>query len=402
MNNKEVKVDENTDRGICEDNRGINSSNKGMGEEGYDTSDPSSVRSAIIQRAELERSSKPKLDISERYGYIYLTENLINGKLYIGQHKFVNKSGIDSDYIGSGVMLYRAIDKYGRDNFKCTLLEYCSSSEELNEREKYWISLFDGTKSSLFYNIADGGYGFPWEGKSEEELNDIKRRISKTLKEYYSYHDVVNKGVPIPEEVRAKVSLALSGENNPNYGKPRSEETKSKISKAHIGMKVSEETKEKLRKAKLGTKHSEESKKKIREALTGSKNPFYGKHHTEETIELIKRNMPDMSGERNAFYGKHHTEELKKYCSEVNKGRKIDKEVMRFRNIPIRCVETGDVFSSANSVVKNLFGTEGYENKRYRVRLKLKESAKYMYETGEYGEEVLGYHWCYTGERKVD
>ena len=44
------------------------------------------------------------------YGYIYKTTNLINGKIYIGQHK---SEEYDSSYYGSGKLIRRAIEKYG-------------------------------------------------------------------------------------------------------------------------------------------------------------------------------------------------------------------------------------------------------------------------------------------------
>lgn len=56
------------------------------------------------------------------YGYIYKTTNLINGKIYVGQHKF-SKDNIDRSYIGSGIHLKHAVEYYGKDNFKCEILE---------------------------------------------------------------------------------------------------------------------------------------------------------------------------------------------------------------------------------------------------------------------------------------
>lgn len=61
-----------------------------------------------------------------------------------------------------------------------------------------------------------------------------------------------------------------------------------------------------------GYKHSEETRKKISEHhadVSGEKNPFYGRHHSEET--LIK-----FRGENNPFYGKKHSEESRKKISE--------------------------------------------------------------------------------------
>lgn len=68
-------------------------------------------------------------------GYIYKTTNLINGKLYIGKHK---ATVFEPDkYKGSGKLLLRAFTKYGKENFKCELLETCETVQELNEREQF-------------------------------------------------------------------------------------------------------------------------------------------------------------------------------------------------------------------------------------------------------------------------
>lgn len=53
-------------------------------------------------------------------GYIYETTNLINNKKYIGKHICNN---FDENYYGSGVTLKRALNKYGKENFKIKILE---------------------------------------------------------------------------------------------------------------------------------------------------------------------------------------------------------------------------------------------------------------------------------------
>lgn len=59
------------------------------------------------------------------YGYIYLTTNLVNNSRYVGRKKsdrfpFINKNG--EVYLGSGMTLNKAINKYGKENFKVELL----------------------------------------------------------------------------------------------------------------------------------------------------------------------------------------------------------------------------------------------------------------------------------------
>ena len=75
---KEVKCFE--DSRVCEEGRSISADSEKLREEGVNPSTETSIRSQEIHRGECRRVSKP-------YGYIYITENLINHKKYIGQHK---------------------------------------------------------------------------------------------------------------------------------------------------------------------------------------------------------------------------------------------------------------------------------------------------------------------------
>lgn len=104
------------------------------------------------------------------YGYIYKTTNMVNGKIYVGQHiadTFTEK------YKGSGLKLKASIKKYGNNNFKVELLQECLSLQELNDSEMLWIKELNSTDDRIGYNIKLGGNNAPW---SEE----VKQRMSKS------------------------------------------------------------------------------------------------------------------------------------------------------------------------------------------------------------------------------
>jgi len=60
--------------------------------------------------------------MNKKYHYIYLIKNIINKKRYVGKH---STSNLDDGYMGGGIYLNNAINKYGRKNFKREILEFC-------------------------------------------------------------------------------------------------------------------------------------------------------------------------------------------------------------------------------------------------------------------------------------
>ena len=72
-----------------------------------------------------------------KYNYVYITTNKINGKFYIGKHSTDN---LNDNYLGSGIMLNKAIKKYGKEKFKQRILCFCDSEEEAFEVEKYLVT----------------------------------------------------------------------------------------------------------------------------------------------------------------------------------------------------------------------------------------------------------------------
>lgn len=117
---------------------------------------------------------------NKKYGFIYITTNKINGKKYIGQKKY-NKNW--TTYLGSGIVLKNAINKYGIENFEREIIEECDSKKELDDREIYWIKFYDAVNSDIFYNIACGGDGGnTLAGYDEQQLLLHSEILSKALK----------------------------------------------------------------------------------------------------------------------------------------------------------------------------------------------------------------------------
>lgn len=138
--------------------------------------------------------------MNNKYGYIYITTNLKNNKRYIGQKKsqeFLNW------YLGSGKYLGNAIRKYKKDTFKVELVEWCSSPEELNEREAYWIDYHDAVNSDKFYNLREGGNVSSPTNKGKKMTKEQVEKLRLTL-----YGNQRRKGTTTSEEGIRNMSLA--------------------------------------------------------------------------------------------------------------------------------------------------------------------------------------------------
>ncbi len=170
---------------------------------------------------------------------------------------------------------FNAIRKYGIPEF----IELCSvySEKELDASELEWISFLD-TMVPEGYNIKEGGSN----GRHSEET---KRKMSST-----------RTGRKMPKRTPEQcLNYRRLGEQNGNFGKPRSFETR----------------------------------KKIGDAQRGEKNHRYRSKWDEEHILMFKEGQ---AGEGNGFYGNRHTDSSRDQMS--SKKRKLsDKDVVMIKKI---------------------------------------------------------------------
>ena len=85
--------------------------------------------------------------------FLYKTVNKINDKFYIGVHQ---TEDINDGYLGSSLHLDRAINKYGKENFKREILhlttckwetKYLEAVEQINRKvlldDEYWNGILN-------------------------------------------------------------------------------------------------------------------------------------------------------------------------------------------------------------------------------------------------------------------
>jgi hypothetical protein len=88
------------------------------------------------------------------YHFLYKTTNSLNGKYYYGAHSTEN---IDDGYLGSGIALKKAIQKYGKENFYREIIEFCNEENEMYLKEEKIVA--EHYKKEECYNMNVGGKG---------------------------------------------------------------------------------------------------------------------------------------------------------------------------------------------------------------------------------------------------
>lgn len=165
---------------------------------------------------------------------IYMIQNKVNNKMYIGQAVDIedrwgeHRRGLRGGY-HHNKHLQNSWKRDGEENFEFTVLLECEESN-LNMYEEYYIF-------ELMTYDPRVGYNKDYGGKSGRPTEETKRKLSEARK----------------------------GEKHHMYGKQLSEEAKRKMSESHKGRQFSEETRRKLSEAKKGKHRSEETKRKISE-----------------------------------------------------------------------------------------------------------------------------------------
>jgi group I intron endonuclease len=226
----------------------------------------------------------------KRIGYIYKTTNLINGKIYIGQHL---REEFDKKYYGSGKLIQFALKKYGKNNFNVEIIEWLDSIEKLNDAEVKFISAYNSINKKIGYNIALGGNnksvkGTKWSNsarinheKSREQANE-KLRGKKRSEESKLKQSISSKGKKMSKEWCENISKSLKGRKGTWEGKYLPKEIKEKIGVGNRGKKRTEEFKKKNRERQIGKITPDYIKEKISKSLKGRVSPRKGIVMSEE------------------------------------------------------------------------------------------------------------------------
>jgi hypothetical protein len=145
-----------------------------------------------------------KIDVTQYSGFIYLIENLLNNKKYIGQKSFFKKNGKEHNwkyYTSSSKYLNKEIKYIGKHNFKFTVLLL---SNNLDDDEYMMQQSYNVIYSTLetgereYYNLSTHKRGFninliDLDARSRKIIQakkDNKELLSKIDTNLYNFFNI--------------------------------------------------------------------------------------------------------------------------------------------------------------------------------------------------------------------
>lgn len=139
---------------------------------------------------------------------IYKITNLLNGKAYVGQSIHIERRWQEHCQPSADSTIGKAIQEYGKDNFKFEILESfeIEDSNQLAEREDYYIDFYD--------TIVPNGYNV----LQHSATNGTTTFVTINQKEYYEIVDAIQNTSRTFEDIAAQYGLNRRTINRINHG----------------------------------------------------------------------------------------------------------------------------------------------------------------------------------------
>lgn len=329
------------------------------------------------------------MNSSISYGIIYKVTNEVNGKTYIGQT--IKKEKKFEEYFGSGVLIRKAIRKYGINNFSKEVLTIAKSSSQLNRLEKIYIALLRPE-----YNIAEGGLGgnnTKYYSVEQKELH--KNKISLGMK---------NRSIESIQETNNKIRVSSLR----RFQNETQEQYQARIAtwkKTYHGKSLEDKKKESQKRSKalfsFWSSLSEKEKKEILSKRYLTFSETIQKRTEKEKID-ITNNYRKASIERekklkNSLVKKQAIIKRKAIYNQKSKAEKekiVEKRLISLGNKlaggsnprakKVVCLETNQVFNFIGQAAESLYGNR---NKHFWIIKSIKSKCP-----------INNYSWEYYNE----
>ena len=197
----------------------------------------------------------------KEFHIIYRTTNTLDGKYYLGKH---STNILEDGYLGSGLLINRAIKKHGTGSFQREILFVYDNATDMELKEQELVTEQVLSDPNCF-NLALGGQGG-------------------------------NLGAAVNARIGTAMSVLLTG-------KPKTEAHKNALRQVWVEKEYSVplERKQRIKETITNTWAAMgPDERQAKCGHQGAANGFYGKKHTTSSIETMKANLPDRSGSNNS------------------------------------------------------------------------------------------------------
>ena len=245
------------------------------------------------------------------YGYIYKTV-FPDGKLYVGQSaKYKN---FNPEYHGSGVVIKKFYKNHSPSDLITTLIEWCKDKQELNDREKFWISELN-TLEPYGHNISEGGNG----GNLGDTVNEKLAKLNQTNRMHGKHHSALTREIMSQKAKQVDKSYLSNYTFITNGVETRRVLKTSPVPEGfHKGRTLSKQTLEKMK--EVGRRKTEKFLEKQKQKELEKYGSLGLTSKEKVSITLRKRMEKLTQEERNAKFGKPMSDEEKRKLSERMKG----------------------------------------------------------------------------------
>jgi group I intron endonuclease len=167
---------------------------------------------------------------------------------------------VNNNYFGSGLLLKRAIKKYGKENFIKKVLCICETKKIAHENEKKFIEQYDTIQPNGYNIHPNGGLslndyhtkeslekmsinrsGKPAWNKGIKHTDDAIQKMIKAKAKYkgkpgHKHTEEFKKSVAIKNSERIVTDTTRQKRSENMLGRKASEATKEKMKNSHIGL----------------------------------------------------------------------------------------------------------------------------------------------------------------------
>jgi len=173
-------------------------------------------------------------------GKVYIGQTTQTLKRRKGQHSYRSKKGDRREVFQLAILEHGGVNAFTWEE-----IDHADTAEELDQKEKQWITHYQSDDPQYGYNTFEGGIGSGHTAETRRKIGEANKGKQRSPEARQKYSEYQKNRTP---EHRRKISQAKKG-NKYFLGKHHTEESRRKMSEAKRDFQFTEEHRRKLSEA---------------------------------------------------------------------------------------------------------------------------------------------------------